>query len=86
MSKSLIVVFFALLSAASLSVGYAADESGAGQSGASRGAGGGATDTSRNRVSTNTEKTDRDFQDKEIADAPPPPNRVRDNSPKSPRQ
>lgn len=37
----------------------------------------GDSDTARSKRSTNTEKSDRDYQDEEIADAPPPPNRVR---------
>ena len=85
MSKLLFALYLALLSTVSLSVGYAADDSAGGQGTASRGVGHGATDTGRKSISTNTEKSDRDYQDKEIADAPPPPNRVRDNSSKLPR-
>ena len=45
----------------------------------------GTADTTRSKVSTNTEKSDRDDQEKEIADAPPPENRVRNRPSKLPK-
>lgn len=43
------------------------------------------SDTGRNKVSTNSEKSNRTYRDEEIANAPPPQNRVRNKPAQRPK-